>query len=197
MDEATQNSRSPREESAGEIKRKRKVLSCYDCRRRKLRCDRGYPSCTRCQKAGLADSCSYDERSLQSRHSDLGTLVSPKQDRTTTSAPLERPSSSPAPHVRHPSSHVRQINRVENRPSPLEANQTSGTWQLFSEPISSKNTQQRPVIRVDSKNKLPSPFEPMQTEMVIFRGESFKTQYYGGSNPTSIIAHVRFANLFL
>jgi hypothetical protein len=197
MDEATHNSRSPREESVGETRRKRKVLSCYACRRRKLRCDRGYPSCSRCRKAGLATSCSYDERSLQSSHSEPGALLSPKQGRITTPAPLEWSSSNPVPQVRHPTSHVRQISRVENRPSPLEASQTSGTWQLLNEPGSTtKNSQQRPAVKADSENALPSPFGATQTQMVIFRGENFKTQYYGGSNPPSIIAHVRFTNNF-
>ena len=40
-------------------KRKRKAFSCYDCRRRKLKCDREHPACSRCTKAGHADSCRY------------------------------------------------------------------------------------------------------------------------------------------
>src|SRR2546421_2065475 len=53
-------SRSPDDFHPSERKRRRKALSCYDCRRRKLRCDRDYPSCSRCQKAGQADSCIYE-----------------------------------------------------------------------------------------------------------------------------------------
>ena len=40
-------------------KRRRKALSCYECRRRKVKCDRGTPSCNRCKETGQAGSCSY------------------------------------------------------------------------------------------------------------------------------------------
>ncbi|KAF2710337.1 hypothetical protein K504DRAFT_377201 [Pleomassaria siparia CBS 279.74] len=44
--------------------KKRKVLSCYPCRNRKMKCDRIYPVCGRCQKTGRADQCTYDPRLL-------------------------------------------------------------------------------------------------------------------------------------
>lgn len=73
----------------------------------------------------------------------------------------------------------------------MEASQTSGTWQLRGEvePIN-KESEQRPAIRADAESifQIPRPSTP--TETIIFRGENFKTQYYGGSNPTSLIAHV-------
>lgn len=40
-------------------KRRRKVLSCYDCRRKKIQCDRELPSCGQCTKLGRADNCLY------------------------------------------------------------------------------------------------------------------------------------------
>src|SRR5271170_512341 len=40
-------------------KRRRIALSCVDCRRRKVKCDRSYPSCLRCKQGGHADSCVY------------------------------------------------------------------------------------------------------------------------------------------
>lgn len=55
---------------SGERERKRrpKALSCYDCRRRKLRCDPEYPSCGRCSKAGLSSTCRYETGPLESRN---------------------------------------------------------------------------------------------------------------------------------
>ena len=38
-------------------KRRRLALSCVACRRRKVKCDRTYPTCVRCQKGGSA--CDY------------------------------------------------------------------------------------------------------------------------------------------
>lgn len=42
-------------------KRQRVRLSCLECRRRKLSCDRGFP-CERCIKSGTPDRCSYESR---------------------------------------------------------------------------------------------------------------------------------------
>ncbi|KAF4510929.1 hypothetical protein G6O67_002775 [Ophiocordyceps sinensis] len=42
-------------------KRQRVRLSCLECRRRKLSCDRGFP-CERCIKRGTSDRCSYEAR---------------------------------------------------------------------------------------------------------------------------------------
>ncbi|KOS21720.1 putative transcriptional regulatory protein [Escovopsis weberi] len=42
-------------------KRQRVRLSCRECRRRKLSCDRGFP-CVRCIKSHTADLCSYESR---------------------------------------------------------------------------------------------------------------------------------------
>lgn len=79
---------------------------------------------------------------------------------------------------------------LEHGSSVVEASQTSGTWQLRGEvsPINNES-EQRPAIRADAESILTSPRPPTPTETIIFRGENFKTQYHGGSNPTSIIAH--------
>lgn len=53
--------RSPDAGGGNDRKRRRKVLSCYDCRRRKLQCDRALPACGRCTKAGQASNCLYLE----------------------------------------------------------------------------------------------------------------------------------------
>jgi hypothetical protein len=41
------------------LKRNRKTLSCNNCRRQKLKCDRETPVCSRCGSTGNADSCTY------------------------------------------------------------------------------------------------------------------------------------------
>jgi len=42
-------------------KRQRVRLSCLECRRRKLSCDRGFP-CERCVKSGTPDRCTYETK---------------------------------------------------------------------------------------------------------------------------------------
>lgn len=186
MDKTARISSSFREPLSKGAKRKRKVLSCHDCRRRKLRCDRTYPSCSRCCKAGKANSCSYDEEPLQSGYAASSASPSPAQSKAANHAPPETASSNPVVHAG-------QTNQVRNRPSTLEASQTSGTWQLLGKISSaSKTGQQRPVVQADTTSSR----ESTLAETVIFRGESFKTQYYGSSNATSIIAHVGYPGPF-
>jgi hypothetical protein len=175
---------SPTHVRPSTTKRKRKALSCYDCRRRKLRCDRELPSCARCLKAGHADTCSYDERSLAPR------LLNPSAPQLKQSSTT--PQASPGWSSSISIAHQRLNDGLEHTRSPVEASQTSGTWQLRGdvEPTN-KESEQRPAIRADTESILttiPRPLTP--TETIIFRGENFKTQYYGGSNPTSLIAHV-------
>src|ERR1700749_211385 len=46
-------------------KRRRLALSCVACRRRKVKCDRTYPTCVRCQKAGATcDYVSYTKQDI-------------------------------------------------------------------------------------------------------------------------------------
>ena len=58
-DERTQQTDLHSPEMPHVRKRKRKALSCVDCKRRKLKCDRMYPACGRCIKGGYAHSCQY------------------------------------------------------------------------------------------------------------------------------------------
>ena len=55
---------SPENDADGQPARKRQRvrLSCLECRRRKLSCDRGFP-CERCIKSGTPERCSYESRS--------------------------------------------------------------------------------------------------------------------------------------
>ncbi|THZ04882.1 hypothetical protein D6C78_01663 [Aureobasidium pullulans] len=56
-----EHERSPEGDLGPDRKRRRKVLSCMDCRRRKVQCDRSVPVCGRCEKAGKP--CSYEDDS--------------------------------------------------------------------------------------------------------------------------------------
>ncbi|PFH62298.1 hypothetical protein XA68_14158 [Ophiocordyceps unilateralis] len=63
-------------------KRQRVRLSCLECRRRKLSCDRGFP-CERCIKSGTPDRCSYESRTgefVQASSSSLLGSLAPERD---------------------------------------------------------------------------------------------------------------------
>lgn len=42
-------------------KRRRRTMACTQCRSRKLRCDREYPTCTRCLKSRTPTKCTYED----------------------------------------------------------------------------------------------------------------------------------------
>ena len=169
QDAPFRRSRSPDEFHSNKRKRRTKALSCYDCRRRKLGCDREYPSCSRCRKAGQADSCIYESSFLE-----------------PTSLPSKPLSDAPASKV---SLQAKRIAQLESRLASLETSQPAATWQSFEEV--------EPVAKTSDKREIVGngPFwtslrGPTQPETILFRGKNYKTQYYGGTNPTSLIAHV-------
>jgi hypothetical protein len=201
-------SRSPADFHPSERKRRRKALSCYDCRRRKLRCDREYPSCSRCQKAGQAESCIYESGPLEPKEQGDGekpeagatvlTFETGARGRIIPTAPNAQPSieprSTPDRHSTDVASsklvlQARRIAQLEGRLTSLEASRPSATWQSFGEVTSV-------AMPSDTRNVIglslfaTSPKGSTQPETILFRGKNYKTQYYGGTNPTSLIAHV-------
>ncbi|OGM49892.1 hypothetical protein ABOM_001524 [Aspergillus bombycis] len=69
-------------------RRKRRPLSCSLCRRRKLACDREYPSCSRCRKTGNSDSCSYEDAPALSRNNQRRSDVSGHNRPVLTATPV-------------------------------------------------------------------------------------------------------------
>ena len=131
----------------------------------------------------MLPSCTYGERPLESGHTEPSALVSLKpKPRHSTAMAHSRSFRFP-----NPVGPENQVNRIETRSSTVDAGRTSGTWQLLGDGPA-KVSKQRPAIGAD----VASPGYSRPTETVIFRGENFKTQYYGGSNPTSLIAHVGY-----
>lgn len=179
-------------------RRKRKTLSCYECRRRKLRCDREEPSCGRCRSAGQGDICSYEQKPISKRRENaLATSQSVSPPVSTSARQRWTPATS---HGAAPSngsesvnptvSNARNLGEDTTTQTPLVTAQNSGSWQLLYA-VSSSN-ELRPAIRPDSNAPSDfSPHKPTTPEAVIFRGENFKTHYYGSSNPISLISHVR------
>ncbi|KAI9880681.1 MAG: hypothetical protein M1830_001314 [Pleopsidium flavum] len=86
------------------LKRPRPVLSCVECRRKKLKCDRLLP-CKQCEKAGSSAQCTYNsrpERLSQAQLTDESEPESGRRGRKTaraesTAEPHERGNSSRLP----------------------------------------------------------------------------------------------------
>ena len=78
-------------------KRRRRTMACTQCRSRKMRCDREYPTCSRCLKNKTPTKCIYEDGFLWQQPatvptatfaSDRGSTVSmPRTDQTPVQTP--------------------------------------------------------------------------------------------------------------
>lgn len=75
-------------------KRRRRTVACVQCRSRKLRCDREYPSCGRCLKSKTPTKCTYEDGFLWQQPSTVspstGTTFHTKTPTTTTTGCCDR-----------------------------------------------------------------------------------------------------------
>ena len=188
---------SPNEDTQAP-KRRRIAFSCLDCRRRKLRCDRVFPSCSRCQKSGHPGSCTYDSGAVESaltqfseernRPRDFSTANSYGASRTVPRLPSVAPSfvadEGGERRPRTPSADTTaRLYAQEERIRQLEY-RIIGLEKAAHATRSPERTQAEADLYSD-------PRAAVDKEAMIFRGKSFKTQFYGASHHMSYLSHVR------
>lgn len=145
--------------------KKRKVLSCYACRNRKMKCDRVFPVCGRCQKTGRGHECTYDPRLLEESHSDAGAA---------SIALAERPADS-NPSSDSPDALQWKLRTQERRIAMLE-------HKLATRDDTRNPTRFEAVV----------PDEPEIKEEIMFRGKGFKSHFNGATSIMSMISMVYF-----
>ena len=159
--------------------KKRKVLSCYACRSRKMKCDRVYPVCGRCQKTGRADQCSYDPRLLEEAHVQNGqplTMSAPNTMFTMHDNGVNEE------HVAEGSSNaLRWKLRVQER-----------RIEMLERKLAATSSKTNPSQLQDLSTN-----EPEIAEEMMFRGKGFKTQFHGTTSVMSMISQVRYTCLYL
>lgn len=185
--------------------RRRLALSCVACRRRKVRCDRTFPTCVRCQKGDVA--CDYvpytgvakttttlptpSDASLNrprepsvSSWTDEATAWHARSQETAQQPlpPVQQTGTNITPAVARPSD--QSVVHLQERIEELEnyvRNATAGRLppaHLTSEP-------NFPRL---AGSALPATCSSDQ-KPILFRGKSFKTKYYGPSHAANIISH--------
>ena len=168
-------------------KRRRIALACLDCRRRKLKCDRTYPACTRCQKRGHADGCTYDPDAIEVVSTGEGQRTNESRDATIVTNGAKS-LAGPISFVHHHQLDTDDsaigrmqlhIHQLENRIIGLERVTNGGRQCSEINPGKGKG--------IDGSDET----EPEDKEMMMFRGKSFKTSFYGASHHTSYLSHVR------
>lgn len=201
---ASQASSTPDKPHNEDRKRKRDVLSCLDCRRRKLKCDRSYPACNRCVKGGNASSCTYQtfpgNGDARQEELDASAEEDGKAHKRARSFHDAHPTNGagsvkevvPGNYTSSGTESMAQSNMIkslEHRLATLESmlskNSSTGIFQQES---------LRSAVTTPSKLNSRGDTEP---ESHIFKGRGVRTQFYGPSNPTSLLAHVRDLDLVL
>ncbi|KAF1991543.1 hypothetical protein K402DRAFT_346291 [Aulographum hederae CBS 113979] len=177
---------SPNDALGGEAKRRRKAYSCTDCRRRKLKCDRAFPSCGRCSKAGNAETCVY---SFMPDEADVQNASDPGQKVAVDSA-LHVSSRGPdmsfrAPDTTITSKLIEQDCRIQALESQVRLLEFSLNHASRLDESLIKRGQSPPHY----ENGLSTESEVKDQETMFFRGKGFKTQFFGASGPAIEMVH--------
>ncbi|KAB8343245.1 hypothetical protein FH972_022834 [Carpinus fangiana] len=171
-------------------KRRRRILSCLECKRRKLKCDRQLPACTRCRTVGRSAQCSYDPRytRLQESDGESDASLDPANDSLSKE---------------HKSSGVYGADAQRlSLPRPLQSQKREAEPLFACFPVEYQRSFERPVIHRHSiAEEALGIYMPHGKdgdlrhdpaldgpEPVIFRGKSFRTQYWGASHPSGILS---------
>lgn len=161
-------------------KRKRKVLACNDCRRRKVQCDRNYPVCSRCEKAGRGADCRFEDDPGPDE-STVVSLTSPVLQPTHRRVPICE-----LPSAQHGSSHSVTVSK-----------------DVWDDLITRLMHQEREIARYESTTQLPAscsafskslchpPAAIRQTKVsTVLRGKGFKTVFHGATDSRSSLINV-------
>ncbi|KAJ4987815.1 transcriptional regulatory protein [Stagonosporopsis vannaccii] len=171
---------SPDHEGTAEKRtsKKRKVLSCYACRSRKMKCDRVYPVCGRCQKTGRVDQCSYDPRLLEEAHVQPGQPLTASANNTIFTM------------------HDSGVNEEYAKDETSDALR----WKLRMQERRLEMLEAR--LAASSRGDNPSQLKDIQAktpeiaEEMMFRGKGFKTQFHGTTSVMSMISQYRDLQAF-
>ena len=180
-------------------KRRRIALSCLECRRRKVKCDRDMPACLRCQKAGLVQDCIYVPYEGDQLSSPTYTTVGriereEREDSTFTwaeqaedyarvaSSGISNPMHQQTGPPKRPN-HGELILKLEQKVADLEAHiESTRSSTTYAQQTPSQIT----LSDVDRVDRLSSRVTT-NVEQVLLRGRSFKTHFYGSSHFASIL----------
>ena len=193
---------SPNDETPGS-KRRRIAFSCLDCRRRKLKCDRIYPSCGRCQKGGHPENCTYDTEAVDTLNQSSAERNHVARDFSASggfSRAIPRLPSVARSFAgddgdevvtrRQPDDATARLYAQEERIRQLE-NRIIGLERItHGSGRSPWPRSTRSPELTHTEHPLLDQREAADKDSMIFRGKSFKTQFYGASHHMSYLSHV-------
>ncbi|KAL1968192.1 hypothetical protein VTN77DRAFT_2027 [Rasamsonia byssochlamydoides] len=171
-------------------KRRRRTVACTQCRTRKLKCDREYPTCSRCIKSGTPAKCTYEDGFLWQQPKTVASsgMTDRFSSRITLPPPngpvsASPPDSTPAASNPPPSvptgggtSRARFLDTVLESPTNPMVNRWPRTPD--GEPSSWNTASQQ---HGHEERGLASPSQQLDLpNKVIIRGKETKTRFNGG-----------------
>lgn len=180
-------------------KRQRVRLSCLECRRRKLSCDRGFP-CERCIKSGTPERCSYETRPGLAPPAKNGLSQTAL---STFEARLPLPNGAAqdlSAYRRDASRDADRIRRLEQEVSQLKSILTRVPHSDESVTLNEDSPRKTDLEDVDVQDHIPTPsacgnsyhgYTPEADELRFFRGKEFRTRYFGPHNALMAFSEVR------
>ncbi|KAF2107497.1 hypothetical protein BDV96DRAFT_606350 [Lophiotrema nucula] len=155
-------------------KRKRRaVLSCNDCRRRKLKCDRELP-CNRCIQGSVADKCAYglEEGSVHSSEAPPSKTKGRVHQERLPGENLIAFKATETPHQN-------RIEQLQDRIASLEA-------LLKSRPAAPKESAAGESNSTEEEKEVPY----VSSNLVgLFKGRDYRTFSYGPTSPVTIVVN--------
>jgi hypothetical protein len=174
-------------------RRQRAILSCNDCRRRKLNCDRLSP-CDRCIKRGIQESCAYGTKAHSVASEEMQECPKKKRrqargaDRSATTE--ERHTSEIEENGTGRDDQLRPDTAAKQRLEQLERDIA-----LLQQHIPSHIQEPKDQIGFLAQSPELKGIIHSSAVMGMLKGRSFATQFYGPSSLVFIIAHVSFRNI--
>ncbi|KAI1618171.1 hypothetical protein EDD37DRAFT_257680 [Exophiala viscosa] len=188
-------------------KRRRLALSCVACRKRKVKCDRTYPTCVRCQKGAVAcDYVSYTSKNGEALSTPDDENPHLRRDSSVASWTEEA-------HVWHSRAKARDdqartqedvVNpstQSKNPPTPKPLQELQERVLELETHIRTAGRRLPPSLQFPSEKLLPAiaggaPAE-QDLERALLRGRAFKTQYFGPSHGASILLQFEELSAFV
>ena len=170
------------------VRRRRIVLSCLVCKRRKVKCDRQGPVWMRCTEGGYPEQCRWDDRLTNAEEdaSDMPTLshvlLSSPVAEVNPNLPVRNDTvPDPSNLAMPPGEHLSRINTnigyapYQQPLFPVTPAATNHTTSIGSEPAPAEATSGRPLIQ----------------------GTSFNTQFHGMSHSVNMVSYFEGLRGFL
>ncbi|KAF2184936.1 hypothetical protein K469DRAFT_666334 [Zopfia rhizophila CBS 207.26] len=164
--------------SESKTKRRRLVLSCFECKRRKLKCGRETPVCSRCINVGNPELCKYDPRFSMGTDTDVAGLACSNQAWSPNNSMSQLPTTT-----------------FDNFDASLIGdNCQPSSWLPFQLDLDLESSSSKVL---DSESLIDSLKSQMQQQPVTDQRKSLNGRFRGPSHSTSIIASFQDLSRFM